>query len=252
MTSLPLISVIIPVYNGAAFLPDALATLYAQAYPSLEIIIIDDGSTDNTAEVAARHDAVYAYQPNRGPSAARNHGIRLARADYLTFLDVDDLLPPNKLRDQMARMLADSALDVISGLTLSKLMPTADDQNLFQEEKIEVGVNIGAALYRRRAFDIVGLFDETMRHSEDLDWFFRAAASEIKLVYMNRVTLYYRQHHANVTRGVTKAQQNLNLLRATRNAHKVRLKHDGGTAVVRELRSFLEAEPSTPHDEPAI
>ncbi len=87
------VSVIIPVYNGDAYLLDAVDSIQRQHYKPLEIIIIDDGSTDSTAEIAAdlRGDVRYVYQPNSGPSAARNKGLRMARGEVIGFLDVDDL-----------------------------------------------------------------------------------------------------------------------------------------------------------------
>ena len=94
----PLVSVIMPVYNGAAFLTGAIDNIRRQNYEPLEIIIVDDGSTDSTGQIVASFgsDIRYVYQANQGPAAARNHGLRLATGDLIAFLDVDDLWAENR------------------------------------------------------------------------------------------------------------------------------------------------------------
>src|ERR1700682_4446766 len=103
----PLVSIIIPVYNAAHFLPQAMASIRAQGYDSLEIVVVDDGSTDNCADVAKSlgSDVRYDRQVNRGPSAARNRGLALARGELIAFLDVDDQWPAQKLSVQLGRLL---------------------------------------------------------------------------------------------------------------------------------------------------
>src|SRR5579871_1893267 len=93
-------SVIIPVYNAEAFLAQAVESVRRQTVKPLEIIVVDDGSTDNSAQVAARLDVHYIYQPNRGPAAARNRALTAARGQFIAFLDADDLWPDNKLAMQ--------------------------------------------------------------------------------------------------------------------------------------------------------
>ncbi len=101
-----MVSAIIPVYNGEAFLADAVKSILKQNYQPLEIIIVDDGSTDSTAQVGARFgDAVrYHYQSNAGPPAARNKGLQMARGNVITFLDVDDLWRNDKLQLQISHL----------------------------------------------------------------------------------------------------------------------------------------------------
>ena len=104
MTTNVLLSVIMPVYNGAEFLAEAVASIVAQAYQPLEIIVVDDGSTDETATIVQSlgGEIRYLYQFNQGPAAARNAGLALAQGDLIAFLDVDDLWPADKLAQQMA------------------------------------------------------------------------------------------------------------------------------------------------------
>jgi len=107
----PLISVIIPVYNGERYLAEAIESALAQTWEPVEIIIVDDGSTDGSADVASRFASSVKYdlQPHAGPGAARNRGARLARGDYLAFLDADDLWLKEKLKLQMAAMQGSAA-----------------------------------------------------------------------------------------------------------------------------------------------
>jgi len=98
----PLISVILPVYNGEKYLIEALQSVFIQGYSPLEIIAVDDGSTDRSASILAQHShqVQYYYQENQGPAAARNLGLRKAKGDFITFIDADDLWPAEKLNVQ--------------------------------------------------------------------------------------------------------------------------------------------------------
>ena len=112
----PLVSVIVPVYNGAGFIIETLESVSKQTHPGFECIIIDDGSTDNTAEVVQKWIAgdsrySYVYQPNQGLSAARNTGLDRAMGDFIQFLDADDILSPAKLGEQLA-VMAQASVDV--------------------------------------------------------------------------------------------------------------------------------------------
>ena len=93
----PLVSVIVPCYNGAAFLEEALRSALAQSYGEVEVVVVDDGSTDSSAEIARRFPVRYIRQENRGLSEARNTGIRESKGSYLVFLDADDRLKPRAI-----------------------------------------------------------------------------------------------------------------------------------------------------------
>jgi len=103
----PLISVVISAYNAEKYLDETLASVRAQTFSNYEIIVVNDGSTDRTAEIAAAHQGVFLLsQSNRGAAAARNAGIRAARGNYVAFLDADDIWLPSKLDKQAGRLLA--------------------------------------------------------------------------------------------------------------------------------------------------
>lgn len=206
---IPLISVIVPVFNGAAFLPEAIASIRAQSHRPLEIIVVDDGSTDDTAEVVkALGDGLnYCFQPNRGPGSARNAGLDLAHADIIAFLDVDDLWPDGKLERQLRLLLAGPSLAYVTGLVQvhhwvseqdgrAQFRPVGAPREMFL---------LGAALFRRSVFAQIGVFDESMQGGEDTDWFFRAWQAGVRGSVQQEVTLDYRLHEHNRTQGMHKS-----------------------------------------------
>ncbi|MFE1744116.1 glycosyltransferase family 2 protein [Coleofasciculus sp. H7-2] len=200
------VSVIIPVYNGEKYLSEAIKNVKNQDYQPLEIIIVDDGSTDGTAEVAARSkDSIhYVYQENSGPAAARNRGLRIAKGDAIAFLDVDDLWSEDKLKLQANYLAANPSVKIVQGLIqqmkLSQL--AVNNQPLFELAYQPYSyINLGSAIYRKSVFDIVGFFDETLNYAEDIDWFIRAWEKGISKVILEQVSLFYRKHKDNMTVG---------------------------------------------------
>jgi glycosyltransferase involved in cell wall biosynthesis len=197
------ISVIIPLYNGTIFIEGAILNLKSQTLPPNEIIVIDDGSTDSGANIVTKHkDVVYKYQENRGPSAARNLGISIAKCDLISFLDQDDIYPDNKLEILHNEFLIDDGLLGVTGTS----------RFLFTDEKFKKGfgkvdfdknihhVLIGAGLFKREIFNIAGLFDERLFSCEDFDWFQRIKALKLKTKTIEDCCLIYRQHGNNYTR----------------------------------------------------
>ena len=212
----PFLSVVIPCYNAARLLSEAVASVRAQQYEPLEILIVDDGSTDATAQMAPGlgPEVRYFRQQNRGPSAARNLGLRQARGELIAPIDADDLWPEGKLELQVSRLLAEPELDLVSGRVRYVELPGGRIPDLQFEgaDRILAGIHIGAAVYRRRAFERVGLYDESMRYSEDHDWFLRAREAGLKMLVLADVTLLYRMHGSNMTRHVPNRDQIQTLL----------------------------------------
>ena len=207
----PLVSVVIPVFNGERFLREAVESVLAQKYSPLEIIMVDDGSTDGTADVARSlpETVRYLHQSNQGPAAARNRGIEHAQGSLIAFADADDLWPEDKLALQLPYLMRDPAAEIVMGRIQQVLLSETGAEN-FAEPAFSV--NLGSAIIRKSVFERVGLFDETMRYSEDVDWFMRAREGGAAIVTIDAVTLLYRQHDQNMTRG--KSTSELNVLKA--------------------------------------
>jgi uncharacterized protein (DUF1919 family) len=145
----------------------------------------------------------YYYQPNRGPAAARNLGIKKAQGDVIAFLDVDDLWLVNKLKHQTNFLAANPSAEIVQGLITNMALDTsATPGELIFEETSEPYkfINLGSAIYRRSVFDKVGLLDETLHDNEDMDWFFRAWENNVTKVVMDQVGLFYRKHECNMSR----------------------------------------------------
>ncbi len=199
----PLVSVIIPMRNGTAFLPQALASIEAQKYPSLDIILVDDGSDEDIQAALRRLPGPIRYvrQAPSGPAAARNRGIREARGELIAFLDVDDLWPPDNLNIMVDAISGPGKPDVVQGYPqIMRWMPDSGDYE-FIGCPLEVFLDyLGGALYRRSAFDRVGMLDESLAYCEDVDWFYRARDGGLAVQRLDQISLFVRRHQQNMTR----------------------------------------------------
>jgi glycosyltransferase involved in cell wall biosynthesis len=206
-----LISVIIPAYNQAAFLPQAIESVLGQTYPHLEVIVVDDGSTDDTS-VAARSFTDprirVLHQANRGLSAARNTGLSASHGAYLTFLDSDDVFLPEKL-EILARELEQHPE---AGLAAGQAIPVDEngrrvgrifDRGLPEEAgRLLLGnpLHVGSVLLRRGWQEKAGLFDETLRSYEDWDLWLRLARAGCPMRWVSLPVALYRFHPSQMTR----------------------------------------------------
>lgn len=206
------ISVIVPAYNQGHYLKEAIDSVLAQSYEDWEIIVVNDGSTDDTRAVAMSFsdDRVrYHYQSNQGLSAARNTGIALATGDYVSFLDSDDLFLAQKL-ELLLTLLADrpdlgfAAGQAIfideEGARLNKTMDKAPPPDL-SEMLLGNPFHVGSVLVRKRWLDHVGTFDETLRACEDWDLWLRLAKDGCQMGWVAQPVSLYRIHHQQMTRG---------------------------------------------------
>lgn len=211
----PLISAILPVYNGAAFVAAAIESALGQTYAPLELIVVDDGSTDGSAAIVRGFGdkLTCIYQPNRGPAAARNAGLQIARGEIIAFLDADDLWPADKLACQQERLAADGALDVVLGHTQFMQQEDGTEETVTLINEPYPQYFLGSALFRRSAFVTVGGFDETLRYCDDWDWFLRAQELGVAMQMFQEVALYYRRHQHNLTRSPDSRRELLKLLR---------------------------------------
>lgn len=226
----PLVSVIVPVHNGARFLPEALASICAQGYRPMEVVIVDDGSEDDTARVAATLPGavVLSHPARRGPAAARNTGLERASGELVAFLDADDLWPAGALATQVDRLLQAPGVDLLLGRTRRLGDPAATSF---------VAPYLGSGLFRRVVFDRVGRFDEALRFSEDHDWFLRARELGVSIEISDELALIYRAHEGSMTRGPDRPPD-LQLLGVLRRS-LVRRRASGGPA--RSLGRFATA-----------
>ena len=225
----PLISVIIPVYNGAHFLHRAVASVLEQNYSALEIIVVDDGSKDDI-EAAVRAlpvDVRFFRQDNAGPAAARNRGIRDASGAYLAFLDVDDLWPAHNLAS-LLDVMENAGADVVIGRgQLAQILAGTETLQLVGNPEESFPDYIGAALYRREVFQRIGLFDPDMRYGEDSDWHNRAREAQLAIERLDQVSLIVCRHEGNMTRG--KSMVELHVLRVAKKALDRRRAQSGGS-----------------------
>jgi glycosyltransferase involved in cell wall biosynthesis len=212
MTDRPLVSVIIPAYNAARFVAQAVESVLAQSYRPVEILVIDDGSTDDTARVLEPYrDAIrYIRQPNGGPSRARNNGLAHARGELIAFLDADDVWLPDKLSRQVRCLEESPAVGVVhcdtynldeqSGARSRRATPRDDFAGncyarLFRGNQ----VTYSTVVIRRECLDRVGPMDERYTHAEDYDLLLRLAR-RFPFAYVPEPLAVYRLHDTNATR----------------------------------------------------
>jgi glycosyltransferase involved in cell wall biosynthesis len=198
-----LISIIVPVYNGRAYLADALRCIRLQDYDPLEIIVVDDGSTDGSGDIATDFggEVNCIRQNNQGAAAARNHGLRLASGDMIAFLDSDDLWPQQTLKLLATYLTDHPETEAVMG-RVQYMRRVANAEGKFMFETFAdpcLALNLGAGLYRRSVLDKIGPFDDALRIGEDIDWFMRARERAIALTFVDQVTLLYRRHDSNMT-----------------------------------------------------
>lgn len=193
------ITTILPVYNGEKYLAEAVDSILSQTHRPQEIIIIDDGSTDNTAAVAQLfgEPVHYHYQSNQGAGAARNNGADRARGDVLAFLDADDLWVETKLARQIQALAADPTLDMVFGYVQQFHSPELPDevkQQIKIPAEIVPGQHVGAMLIRREAFQKVGPFKTDWEIGEFIDWYARAEELRLKSLMLPEVVMKRRLH----------------------------------------------------------
>lgn len=197
----PLISVVIPAHNAAAFLAPTLASVFAQDHRPIEVILVDDGSTDDTLAIAKSWSPALrvCHQDNAGPSAARNRGIAMAEGEYLAFIDADDTWLPGRLHRHVAILTERPDLDMVLGLVQLDYGAGEDALRFRSDEPAIALFSFGAGLFRRGLFQLVGPLSEDLRNTEDADWFMRARDCGANWLVDQQSVLVYRRHGANMT-----------------------------------------------------
>ena len=200
----PHISVILPVHNGAKLLEEAVSSLRRQAPAPFEVVLVDDGSTDDTPAVAASLGTLVRYirQEQQGPAAARNAGIHASRGEFLAFIDADDLWTDRHVAVLLAPFAKDSTLQLVVGQVQQFLLHrSADGREEFRPWKEpRFCFHLGAALFRRSAFAKIGDFNRDLLTSDDLDWFLRAREEGLPMRVVPETVYRYRLHSTNLTR----------------------------------------------------
>ncbi len=230
-----LVSILIPAYNAAAWITETLASASAQTYSNCEIIVVDDGSTDDTLEIARSYESktlkVFS-QTNAGASATRNHALRMCRGDFIQFLDADDLLAPDKIALQMARVAQQQDAVLLSGKwgrftndptkTIFKTMPTWRDisglecQQIFRETN---GMMHPAAwLCQRDLLESSGSWDESITVDDDGEYFQRVMLQAGSIHFCPGARSYYR---SNIAQGSLSGRRDK---QALQNYHRSSLK----------------------------
>lgn len=216
------VSVIIPAYNYAQYLPHALESALAQTHRPLEILVVDDGSTDATRQIVAAYGERirYHYQTNAGLSAARNTGLRQTRHPFLAFLDADDQWQPNFLASAIQQF---QQLGPAFGLVACRSLRInphgeplpANPGELELEGEITAAdilwrtrFSPSAVVARRAVFDTCGDFDTTLRSSEDRDMWLRAATRWRVWLHTARLALI-RKHDTNMSRHARRMRDNM-------------------------------------------
>ena len=198
------ISCIIPVYNTEAYLAEAIDSILAQTFAPQQIIVVDDGSTDNSAAVAKGYGdrITYVHHEHAGIATTLNHGVRVAGESFLAFLDADDLYHPEKLQRQMQQFEQQPDLELCTCHAHNFWSPEIPESQRDQDPKLlESRANqIITWLARRSLFDAVGPFDESMVLGAPTDWFFRSQDHGTVTQTLGDVLASRRLHLNNSTR----------------------------------------------------
>ncbi|OGQ82751.1 MAG: hypothetical protein A3F90_06795 [Deltaproteobacteria bacterium RIFCSPLOWO2_12_FULL_60_19] len=208
-----LVSVIVPVYNGERFLTEALDSIFAQDYRPIEVIVVDDGSSDRTPEIARSFGEIrYLCQSNRGLAATRNAGIREARGEFLAFLDADDLMMANKLSSQIKYLLDHPEVGCVLCRQRILLEGNRSPPAWLKPDRIfgdPGGVPPGSALVRKSALERAGGFDLSYRLAVGMEWLGRLRDSDIAVAVLPEVLMVRRIHDRNLTHQNRKLREEL-------------------------------------------
>lgn len=220
------VSVIIPAYNGDRYLAAAINSILAQTYQDYEIVVVDDGSTDNTPQVVQQYGGRVQYlsQANQGVAASRNLGLTASRGEYIAFLDQDDVFLPHKLASQVSLLSQDPKLGMInSGWQITnqqgqvqaavepwRQIPQLSSANLI----IWKPVFLGAMMFRRSWLELTAGFDTSLSQTPDVDLVMRLAMIGCPAAWVEQTTVQYRQHEANASQDALLQAQELNQITA--------------------------------------
>jgi glycosyltransferase involved in cell wall biosynthesis len=198
-----LVTVVLPVFNGEPYLAEAIDSVLAQNHPAIEVIAIDDGSTDGTAHIleSYRDRLRFERQPNRGAGAARNRGVELARGELLGFLDADDIWVDGRVARQVAVLAAQPECEAVLGWVEHFHSPELDAAQRARIVEPAAGpgaFHAGTMLIRRSSFLRAGYLPTEYKLGEFIDWYLRAQEAGLQFVTQPEVALRRRLHMGHV------------------------------------------------------
>jgi len=214
------VSIVIPAYNAEKYIQQTVDSVLTQTYPNFEIIVVNDGSTDSTAQILAEYGNKihYIYQQNKGLSGARNTGFLATRGEYLLFLDSDDLILPDKLDLQVSFLTANPQFALVysawqyinkdASCILGEIRPHKQGHLLKELLNHTFYIStIGTVLIRRECLEKVGLFDTSLKRNEDFDLWLRLSRAGYAFGYIDLPLLQYRIHQDSLSTKVATALQ---------------------------------------------
>jgi len=256
-----LVSVVIPCFNGARYIAAAIRSVQEQHWSELEIIVVDDGSTDGSADLVAANfpDVRLLRQANQGAAAARNHGVRQARGSWIAFLDADDIWLPGKLKAQSDMLRAEPAARVVytawqvwageapmpDAAEAESLLAGADDAArwagpsgwIYPDLLLDCALWTSTVVVHRSVLDEIGMFDTDLHIGEDYDLWLRASRVT-RILRVDRPCALYRAHAESITRGAP--LENYRSIVVTRAISRWGYGHEpAGTAVRARVRRAL-------------
>ena len=234
----PIFTVVMPAYNAAAYLAQTIESVLNQTFSNFELIIVDDGSTDNTAEIAARYqekdDRIkILFQSNQGVSATRNKGINCSNSQYIAFIDADDKWYPDNLAFHFQHLEQNSDLG-ISYAKVEFLHPDGKNTGKIARGRLtnlqpqhflydNPTMTVSNLAVRRQVFEEIGCFDCSMNYAEDLDFLFRVACNHWKIEGINRVLMGYRTTEGGLSSQLYKMEEGWEILMAKARLHAPQL-----------------------------
>ncbi|HEY6471906.1 MAG TPA: glycosyltransferase family A protein [Acidimicrobiales bacterium] len=196
-----LVSVVMPAFDEESFIAEALRSVLAQTYRPVEIIVVDDGSSDRTAEIATEHAVRVCRRPHGGPAAARNAGLAVARGAYWAIFDADDVMPPQRLSHQVAYLDEHPEAGMVLGLAEAFVTPGEPRPAHFNPVWGDGPYrgHWGTMLARRSVLDVVGPFNDALALGEDVEWMARANDAGVHPGQLDQVCLRYRIHRGQTS-----------------------------------------------------
>jgi glycosyltransferase involved in cell wall biosynthesis len=215
----PLISIIIPVYNSERFIRDAIASIINDKYLPKEIIVVNDGSTDNTPNIVSKFpNIILISRENRGVAIARNAGIESSTGEYIAFLDSDDIWMPGRIEKSLNYFSKHPEIDFIHGQQVMFLENGVQKPNLIKQEWLEKPMDAcipGTLMLKKTCFEKIGLFNPEYKTGEDTEWLVRAKEANLKMARIPLIFLRRRIHDSNISLNYGE-KPNVNLLKIMR------------------------------------